>query len=173
MSRCTDFFGANGMVAASPKQMNPRKTYVAISGGFFALSFFLPSFETSPSNSLSGYACFRVCLSVLVRSGDGKNTSMGAWLYYSGFVAANLLFVILLVAACCSRTCSRLRGWMSAIILLQVISWLVVNLVALGNGDHFSLKIGYFVWLLAFISLLCAQICVRDMQNPSADVTPP
>jgi hypothetical protein len=155
-----------------PDEMNLRKACIAISGLSFALSFFLPSFETNPSSALSGFACLRICLSVFLHSGDGKNAPVGAWFYYSGFVAANFIFVLLFGATLFSNAYAGLRCWMSSIILLQVLSWLVVNVVTMEDGDHFSLKVGYFIWLLAFISLLCAQICRRDITNRSQDAVP-
>lgn len=132
--------------------MKGRRRLAAASGALFALSFFLPAF-----GELSGIACLGFCWNLLTHFGRDHDLSLGGWLYYSGFVLANALFVALLAAALLLATRSALRRWLSALAALQVISWFFVNLVAKWNGDRFNVEVGYFLWLIAFVLLFAAH----------------
>ncbi|HEY5078226.1 MAG TPA: hypothetical protein VII43_00200 [Opitutaceae bacterium] len=132
--------------------MKLRRKLAVAAGALFTLSFFLPAF-----GELSGVACFGFCWNILTHYGQEHDLSLGGWLYYSGFVLANALFVALLVAILCPAAPTALRRWMSALATLQVISWFFVNLVARWNGDRFNVEIGYFLWLLAYLLLFAAH----------------
>jgi hypothetical protein len=136
--------------------MKLRHKMAASAGALFAVSFFLPSF-----GELSGIACLAFCWNVLVNYGQEHDLSLGAWLYYSGFVLANALFIALLAAVLFCAARSALRRWAAALAALQVVSWFFVNLVAKWNGDRFNVEIGYFAWLLSF-GLLFAAHSVAD-----------
>jgi hypothetical protein len=127
--------------------VNPKRTLAAIAVAAFAVSFLLPAF-----GELRGYACFMVCWGAFTRS-DTSGMSLGAWLYYSGFVAANALFVVLAGGIFAGPRLRSARLWASALALVQVISWLGVNLWSTARGERFGLKIGYFLWLVAFMLL--------------------
>jgi hypothetical protein len=127
--------------------MDPKRTLAAIAGAAFAVSFLLPAFGDLP-----GYKCFMVCWGAFTRS-DTSGMSIGAWLYYSGFVAANALFVILAAGIFAGPRLRSARLWASALALVQVISWLGVNLWSTARGERFGLNIGYFLWMLAFVLL--------------------
>jgi hypothetical protein len=94
----------------------------------------------------------------MIRTNEGTSPTLGSWLCYSGFVAANLIFVAVWVAGYVSAALAGPRRWASAIILIQVLSWLIVNLVTMEKGDRFCLEIGYFTWLLSFGLLSIAQV---------------
>ena len=132
--------------------MKTRHRLTAAAGLLFAASFFLPSF-----GELSGIACLGFCWNVLANHRQEHDLSLGAWLYYSGFVLANALFVALLAAALFVAARSAPRRWASALAALQVVSWFFVNLVARANGDRFNMEIGYFLWLLSFVLLFAAH----------------
>jgi hypothetical protein len=130
--------------------MDLKRMLAAVAGAAFAVSFLLPAFGDLP-----GYTCFMVCWSAFTRS-DASGMSLGAWLYYSGFVAANALFVVLEGSIFAGPRFQSTRLWASALALVQVISWLGVNLWSTSRGERFGLDSGYFLWLLAFIALFYA-----------------
>lgn len=158
---------------SAKRKMKLQRRLAIAAGSAFTLSYFLPALGTR-----SGFSCLSVCWGIFTRSDVEDNVRLGGWLYYSGFVAANALFVILLGAIFLETPCARLRLWASVISMLQVLSWLILNLVYVGQGDRFPLRAGYFIWLLSFILLFCAQISSRRMPSRSLDprsasVTPP
>lgn len=143
---------------AQPLNLKSRKSLTGAAGLLFAVSFLLPSFEGSTSFSLSGFDCLRSCILIMLRTSESATPSLGSWLYYSGFVAANLVFVAVWIAAFFSTACAGFRRWASALTFTQVLSWLVLNLVMMGKGDKLCLEIGYFTWLLAFGLLFFSQV---------------
>jgi hypothetical protein len=120
----------------------------------FGVSFALPA-----DGDMSGIACLNACWGVFIEFGKNHDIGLGGWSYYSGFVLANVLFVALFAALLASSALMRLRFWIATLAMLQVLSWLVVNLF--DHGDRFDLGIGYFVWLLSFILLFAAH-CVQS-----------
>jgi hypothetical protein len=143
-----------------------RKLALA-AGIIFAVSFFMPAMDTS-----SGLSCLDDCWRVLVRSDAGHTLSFGAWLYYSGFVAANALFVVLFCYLLLASGRSRVRSGLAAASLLQVFSWIIVNLVSVWHGEDYSLRIGYFLWLASFVLVFLAHVVRIDGKNSPAPVTP-
>jgi len=138
--------------SARRNQMKLTHKLAIAAGLLFAVSFFLPA-----NGELSGIACLGFCWSVFTQFGQNHDLSLGGWLYYSGFVLANALFLALLGAILLRAPWAKARLLLSAAAMLQVLSWLVVSLVATWNGDKFSLGIGYFAWLLSFLLLFAAH----------------
>ena len=118
--------------------------------GLFTLSHCLPAYR---SGGL-GFSCFRTCCEIFLQRGE----DLGGWLYYSGFAFSNLLFPILVVGLFLTQKRRQLRGLGSFILLLHVASWLVINLI---HGEGSDIKIGYYVWLLAYALLFAAHL-VRE-----------
>jgi hypothetical protein len=136
--------------------VNVRRKVAFAAGAIFTASYFLPAMDTS-----SGFACFDDCWRVLIRSDSSHALPLGAWLYYSAFVAANALFVFLFGAVQLNTSVSRVRLWLAAASLLQVSSWIVVNIVGVWHGEEFAPRIGYFLWLASFVLLYSAHR-IRD-----------
>jgi hypothetical protein len=154
-------------------KMELKKKLAFIASAAFGISFFLPALSDE-----SGYSCFIDCWRVFTRSDSYHTFPIGGWVYYSGFVAANALFVALAGAIFCPAPFSKARLWISLASLLQVLSWLVVNLTNIDKKDPFALGIGYFLWLVSYTVLFgahCAQVLqpnqLPDPTSPS--VTPP
>lgn len=127
----------------------------------FAVSFFLPAMSGG-----SGFSCLRDCLRVLLRSDRVYAMPLGWWLYFSGFVAANALFVALWGALLRPFPWRRARVVAAALALLQVLSWLAVYAVSIWHGEDFEVHAGYFLWLLSFILLFCAHLGRGDGRGP-------
>jgi hypothetical protein len=141
------------------------RSKVAIAAALlFGLSFALPA-----DGTMSGIACLGVCWGVLANLGENHDVPLGGWCYYSAFVLANVLFVVLFWALLFWSAQLRLRLWIAIVSTLQVLSWLVVNLFALRNGDRFDLGIGYFIWLLSFVLLLAVHLVRPGTPNQSTD----
>jgi hypothetical protein len=119
-------------------------------GSAFTVSFFLPALDTN-----SGYSCFVDCWRAMFRSDD---SSLGGWLYYSGFVLANALFVALWATLFFSVPYARTRLWISIAASAQVVSWFILNLV---GGDELSLGAGYYLWLLSYLLLVASYVTMR------------
>jgi hypothetical protein len=97
---------------------------------------------------------------------------LGACLYYFGFVVANAAFVVLFLARLLWTKHASLRRWASMIVTLQVLSWLVLNLISAAQGHSFEVKVGYFVWLASFAMLLCDHLMKESLPNQSPDPAP-
>jgi hypothetical protein len=136
-------------------------------GAAFGVSFFLPALDNEP-----GYLCFLDCWGVLTRSDGGHALPLGGWLYYSGFVVANSVFVLLLGALFYPTPFPRVRTGLSLLSLLQVASWFVVGVAHVDKEDHFALRIGYFLWLSAFALLLAAHLVRNPTRNQPAKPAP-
>ena len=126
----------------------------------FAISHALPAY-----NDGSGFDCFRVTLRVLV--GGGSNSLSGGGFYYAGFAFANILFAVLVVALCVTKKWRTARTVVALIILLQVLSWPIVNASA-SPPTLRDVKIGYYLWLIAYGLLVVAHV----WKEPGARVDP-
>jgi hypothetical protein len=144
--------------------MNIRSKMALVAVLLFGVSFALPA-----DGNMSGIASLNACWGVFTEFGKDHGADLGGWLYYSGFVLANALFVALVGALLLRPARTGLRFWISTVSTLQVFSWLVVNLFSLRNGDSFDLGIGYFIWLLSFIVLLAAHGIRSETPNRLAD----
>lgn len=124
----------------------------------FAVSFALPAYH-----ELSGWACFRVCLDG-VMSIDPDDLGFG--LYAPAFVVANLVFVaVALLGLIRPRAVSRGWEWAGGLATGQVLSWPILNLVR-ADGDFAGIGPGYYLWLVAFLSLV---VLVRRMRGEQAN----
>jgi hypothetical protein len=136
--------------------MNPRRVLALSTAIIFAVSFLLPAYTT-----FNGFSCFRMCWGILVKLPPEK---WSAWLYYGGFAVSNILFVGFLALAFAGRTFSRGCIVLISILCLHVLSWLVVDSVNYGWGTN--IRIGYFVWLLAYI--LQTYTCMKFRKTSGA-----
>src|SRR6185503_18942338 len=130
----------------------------------FIISFFLPAFE-----DMSGFASFAFCWDTLLGHEPTGNVRIlsGGWFYYSGFVMSNILFVGLVAALFLTKKIGRLRSVFSLFCFLQPLSWLVLFTI---SGDQITaIKVGYYVWLIAYGLLVSAYLWKR-MSNQCAAV---
>jgi hypothetical protein len=141
--------------------LNLQKKIASCAAVAFGVSFFLPALDNE-----SGFACLIDCWRVFTRSDSGHALPMGGWLYYSGFVAANALFIVLAGAILYPTPFRRVRLWISLASLLQVLSWLIVSLAHVDKEDQFDLAIGYFLWLASYILLFAAHFVRDDKLSP-------
>lgn len=111
----------------------------------FAVSHLLPAYDT-----FCGFACFCECWSSMCHP---DLSDLGNWFYYSGLALSNILFVILAVGLFVSERGWRFRSIASVIILSNITSWSVLEL---WSGSS-SIKIGYYVWLEAYVLLYFAH----------------
>ena len=123
----------------------------------FVISFFLPAFE-----DMSGFACFAFCWDTLLGHEASGNIRIfsGGWVYYSGFVLSNVLFVGLVAAMLLTRKTGRVRSVLSLLCFLQVLSWLVLFIIAGKPSQIIAIKVGYYVWLIAYGLLVTAHLFV-------------
>ena len=130
----------------------------------FIISFFLPAFE-----GMSGFASFAFCWDTLLGhelSGNIRILS-GGWFYYSGFVMSNILFVGLVAALFLTRKIVRLRSVFSLVCFLQALSWLVLFTISGKPSQITAIKVGYYVWLIAYGLLVTAYLW-KMMSNQGA-----
>ncbi len=135
----------------------------------FIISYFLPAFE-----DMSGFACFGYCWNVLLGHEPlGDNTILsGAWFYYSGFVISNILFIGLVVALFATTKIRRLRSVVSIVCFLQVLSWVVLFVISGKPSQVAELKIGYYVWLIAFVLLVATHLRQKSAESVGLDSSP-
>ena len=120
----------------------------------FIISFFLPAFE-----GMSGFASFAFCWDTLLGHEPFGNIRIlsGVWFYYSGFVMSNILFVGLVVALFVTRKIRRVRSVLSVVCFLQALSWLVLFTISGKPSQITAIKVGYYVWLIAYGLLVAAH----------------
>ena len=80
----------------------------------------------------------------------------GGWFYYSGFAIANILFMGMVVALFVTKKSRRLRSVVSMVFFLHVLSWLVLHIFQ-QPPQVSEIKIGYYVWLIAYGLLVAAH----------------
>ena len=116
----------------------------------FVISHFLPAY-----NGGSGFACFGICWNILL----GRDSAIlsADWFYYSGFATSNILFIGLVVTLFVTKKSRRLRSVISVVFFSHVLSWLVLH--AFQQPSHITeIKIGYYVWLIAYGLLVAAHL---------------
>ena len=116
----------------------------------FVISYFLPAYGDG-----SGFACFGVCWNMLL--GHDAEILSGGWFYYSGFVISNILFIGLVVALFVTKQSHGLRRAVSVVFFLHVLSWLGLH-VFQQPPQVSQIKIGYYVWLIAYGLLVAAHL---------------
>ena len=119
----------------------------------FIISYLLPAYTED-----RGYACFLACWGILW---NPDSSDLGGWLYYSGFVLTNILFVVLVVALFVTKKARQLRWLGSFILPLYVMSWSIIALVDRKSSAMRDIKVGYYVWLAAYALLFAAQAIRR------------
>ena len=124
----------------------------------FTISHCLPAYGDG-----SGFACFQFSWSMLL--GHDTKILTGSWLYYSGFAISNILFPVLVLALFVTRKTRRLRALVSVVFLLHVLSWLVLNACESAHDVH-EIKIGYYLWLMAYGLLVAAHLCKEPGESP-------
>ena len=124
----------------------------------FLISFFLPAFA-----DMSGFASFAFCWDTLLGHEPSGNIRIlsGGWFYYSGFVVSNVLFVGLVTALFLTRKIGRLRSVFSLVCFLQALSWLVLFIISGKPSQITAIKVGYYVWLIAYGLLVTAHLWKR------------
>jgi hypothetical protein len=122
----------------------------------FVISHLLPAYDNG-----SGFACFRACWDTLL---ERSEIFSGGWFYYSGFVIANILFIALVVALFITKKRRILRSVTSVVIFLHVLSWLVLHIFQQPSGIT-EIKIGYYVWLIAYGLLAAAHLCKEPTES--------
>ena len=129
--------------------------------------FFLPAFE-----EMSGFASFAFCWDTLLGHEPSGNIRIlsGGWFYYSGFVMSNILFVGLVAALFLTRKIVRLRSVFSLVCFLQALSWLVLFTISGKPSQITAIKVGYYVWLIAYGLLVTAYLW-KMMSNKSLEPT--
>ena len=115
----------------------------------FVISHFLPAYGDG-----SGFACFGVCWNMLW--GHDAEILSGGWFYYSGLAISNILFIGLAVALFVTKKGRRLRRVVSVVCFLHVLSWLVLHILQ-QPPQVTEIKIGYYVWLIAYGLLVVAH----------------
>jgi hypothetical protein len=125
---------------------------LALAAGFlFVISHFLPAYGDG-----SGYACFQYCWNMLL--GKDGGVFSGGWFYYAGFAISNILFIGLAVALFLTKKGRSLRSAISIVLFLHVISWLAIHTFQ-HPPQIAEIKIGYYLWLIAYGLLLSAHLC--------------
>jgi len=113
----------------------------------------------------AGFECFQFCWGGIFKlNSDG----IGAWIYFSSFVLDNLLFPILIASLFMKSRFMWLTRLLAVAAMLHVLSWLVLEIVSRGVGPDFSIKIGYFVWLAAYILLVVLVFKRRAECSPES-----
>ncbi|HEU5125051.1 MAG TPA: hypothetical protein VFW05_13430 [Verrucomicrobiae bacterium] len=119
----------------------------------FVISHFLPAYGEG-----SGFACFVVCWKILL--GRDADVFSGGWFYYSGFVISSVLFIALVAALFTTKKRRGLRSGVSVACLLQVVSWLILNILQ-HPPEIGEIKVGYYAWLIAYGLLVAAHFWKR------------
>lgn len=121
---------------------------------FFVISYFLPAYSDFP-----GFECFVICWKILL--GHDTEILSGGWFYYSGFVISNVVFVALAVALFTTKKRPALRSGISIVCFLEVLSWLILNILQ-HPPEIGEIKVGYYVWLIAYGILVAAHFWKRQ-----------
>jgi hypothetical protein len=116
----------------------------------FVISHFLPALSEG-----SGFDCFKVCWDSLW--GHDADIFSGGWFYYGGFAISNILFLGLVAALFATEKFRKLRSAVSIVFFLHVLSWLALNIFQ-QSFQIGEIKIGYYVWLLAYGLLVAAHL---------------
>src|SRR4051812_6759536 len=75
-----------------------------------------------------------------------------------GFVMSNILFVGMVAALFLTRKIGRLRSVFSLVCFLQALSWLVLFTISGKPSQITAIKVGYYVWLIAYGLLVTAYL---------------
>ena len=124
----------------------------------FVISHFLPAYGGG-----SGFACFGVCWNMLL--GHDMKILSGGWFYYSGFVISNILFIGLVVALFVTTKSRRLGSVLSVVFFLHVLSWFVLHVIQ-QPPQISEIKIGYYIWLIAYGLLVAAHLWKEPGESP-------
>ncbi len=108
----------------------------------YLISFCLPAYF-----DYSGYDCLIICSQKLLSLLKAEITELSLF-YYIGFCISNLLFVTFALVLLIKESLPRLAKIFQLIICVHVASWGLLNL-----SDLSQLKIGYYLWLGAYIGL--------------------
>lgn len=134
----------------------PRKLGLA-AVVIFVLSHFLPAYSNA-----SGFGCLAACWSMLFKETD---LGSGGWYYYSGFALSSILFMGLVVALFVTKKSRSVRLVLSVVLFLHVLSWMVVHFFQEPPGID-EIKIGYYVWLIAYGLLVAAHLWKEPFESP-------
>jgi len=126
----------------------------------FAISHFLPAYGDG-----SGFACFGFCWNAFL--GHDIDFLSGGWFYYSGFVISNILFIGLAAALFVTKKSRRLRSVVSFVFFLHVLSWWVLHVLQ-PPSQITEIKIGYYVWLIAYGLLVAACLWKEPAESPGS-----
>jgi hypothetical protein len=124
----------------------------------FVISYFLPAYEND-----SGFVCFGDCWEMLL--GHDTKILSGGWFYYGGFVISNILFIGLAAALFVTQGRRKFSSVVSVIVFLHVLSWFVVPFISGKPSQVTDLKIGYYVWLMAYALLVSAHLWKKPAES--------
>jgi hypothetical protein len=150
-----------GMTTAFVTNMKTSRILGLVAAVVFIISHFLPAYGDG-----SGFACFKACWEMFL--GDADVLS-GGWFYYSGFVIANNLFIVLVAALFITKKYRGLRLGVSVVCFLHVLSWLVLHVLEKPHKPT-EIKIGYYLWLIAYALLVVAHL--RKESSESLETVP-
>src|SRR3954466_170114 len=97
----------------------------------FAVSHFLPAFDTLP-----GFSCFLQCWETMCHVDP---SDLESWFYYSGFALSNIMLPIMVVGLFVGHRGCQFRSTVSSVMLLHTASWSVFE----SWGSSSSIKLGY------------------------------
>ncbi len=129
----------------------------SIASSLFLLSYFLPAYTISES-TFTGFECFKICLTTICGiSFEG--------IYYLGLALVNFVFMALVGISFTKQPFQMPVKILSIACTLYVVSWAILNTFH-DDGSVFDfLRIGYYVWLSAFIYLSIALIRNKPHSN--------
>jgi hypothetical protein len=125
-------------------KINTSKKIGLAAFSVFAVSHCLPAYDT-----LRGFSCFLQCWDTLWHFDP---SDLGCSLYYSGFALSNIMLPILVVGLFVGDRGWRFRSIVSFVMLSHTTSWSVLE----SFGTNASIKIGYYLWLGAYMLLYSA-----------------
>ena len=124
----------------------------------FTVSHYLPAFGSD-----RGYECFWFCVETLLSTPEEMSGWNGwaGWFYYAGFAISNLLLVAIAFTLLAKQNSTRRIKMISLIMSLHVASWGILNL-----SDLSDIKIGYYLWLGAYIGLTYITFTRQNRVQP-------
>jgi uncharacterized paraquat-inducible protein A len=144
-------------IGAVDTTMKTSRTLALAALILFAISHFLPAYDTS-----SGFACFGICWNMLFERNNDFLTA--GWFYYSAFAISNILFVGLIIAFFITNKSRGVRLSLAIVMFLHVLSWFALHVFE-QPPQIAPIKIGYYIWLLAYSLLVAAHFKKKPIKS--------